>query len=127
SNRQWKDANPVLEAALTEGIVRQNVIVHFGTNAGVNEEQLRQFLDTLGPDRNVVVMNLYGSSTFVPESNQTIEKVVADYPNAVVGDWQGTIEKQPEVLQSDRIHPDLEGMHVYAEVVARAFDALARQ
>src|SRR5699024_3368055 len=88
SNRQWKDAGPVLESALAEGIVRDNVIVHFGTNAGVNEDQLRAFLDALGPERNVVVMNLYGSSTFVPDSNQTIERVVADYPHAVVGDWQ---------------------------------------
>ncbi|WP_154402148.1 acyltransferase family protein [Ornithinimicrobium cavernae] len=127
SNRQWKDANPVLESALAEGLVRDNVIVHFGTNAGVNEDQLRAFLDQLGPDRKVVVMNLYGSSTFVPGSNATIDKVVQDYPNAVVGDWQGTIERQPKVLQSDRIHPDLEGMHVYAEVVARAFDELARR
>lgn len=126
SNRQWKDANPVLESALAEGLVRDNVIVHFGTNAGVNEDQLRSFLDTLGPDRNVVVMNLYGSSTFVPDSNKTIDTVVADYPNVVVGQWQSTIEAQPDVLQSDRIHPDLEGMHVYAEVVARAFDELAR-
>lgn len=127
SNRQWKDANPVLESALAEGLVRDNVIVHFGTNAGVNEDQLRSFLDALGPDRTVVVMNLYGSSTFVPDSNQTIETVVADYPNAVVGQWQATIEAQPDVLQSDRIHPDLEGMHVYAEVVARAFDELAHR
>ncbi len=127
SNRQWKDANPVLTSALAEGIVRENVIVHFGTNAGVSEKQLRTFLDTLGPDRNVVVMNLYGSSTFVPGSNQIIEDVVADYPNAVVGDWQGTIAQQPQVLQSDRIHPDIEGMHVYAAVVARAFDELARR
>ena len=126
SNRQWGDANPVLEAALAEDSVRENVIVHFGTNAGVNADLLRQFLETLGPDRRVVVMNLYGSSTFVPDSNEAIEEVVADFPHAVVGDWKGTIEEQPEVLQSDRIHPDIEGMHVYAEVVARSFDELAR-
>lgn len=127
SNRQWRDANPVLQAALAEGSVRDNVIVHFGTNAGVNEQQLREFLDALGPDRNVVVMNLYGSSTFIPSSNEIIEEVVAGYPNAVVGDWQSTIEAQPSVLQSDRVHPDLDGMHVYAEVVAMAFDELARR
>src|SRR5690606_23993823 len=118
SNRQWKDANPVLASALAEGTVRDNVIVHFGTNAGVNEKQLREFMDTLGPERHIAVTNLYGSITFVPGSNEIIEDVVADYPNAVVGDWQGTIAKQPEVLQSDRIHPDIEGMHVYAAVVA---------
>ena len=127
SNRQWKDANPVLDSALAQGTVRDNVIVHFGTNAGVNEQQLRTFLDTLGPDRKVVVMNLYGSSTFTPGSNEIIDDVVADYPNAVVGDWQGTIQKQPEVLQSDRVHPDMDGMHVYATVVAESFDKLARR
>lgn len=127
SNRQWKDARPVLAAALAEGTVRDNVIVHFGTNAGVDEDALRAFLDDLGPERNVVVVNLYGSSTFVPGSNAAIERVVTGYPNAVVGDWQAAASAQPETLQSDRIHPDIEGMHVYAQMVAESFDALARR
>lgn len=127
SNRQWKDALPVLEDALADGTVRDNVIVHFGTNAGVDEAVLRAFLVTLGPDRQVVVVNLYGSSSFVPESNAIIAEVVKDFPNAVVGDWQAFASAQPHTLQSDRIHPDIEGMHVYAEMVATSFDQLARR
>lgn len=127
SNRQWKDAMPVLDAALAEGAVRDNVIVHFGTNAGVDEDKLRAFLDKLGPERHVVVVNLYGSSTFVPGSNDIIDKVVKDYPNTVVGDWHAAASKHPDTLQSDRIHPDIEGMHVYARMVAEAFDELARR
>jgi peptidoglycan/LPS O-acetylase OafA/YrhL len=126
SNRQWKDALPVLEQALAEGSVRDNVVVHFGTNAGVDEEQARAFVEALGPDRRVVLMNLYGSSTFVPGSNEVIAEIAADHPNVVVGDWQAAATAQPETLQSDRIHPDIDGMHVYAEVVAESFDALAR-
>ena len=126
SNRQWGDAMPVLEAALEADTVRDNVIVHFGTNAGVDGDALREVLDTLGPDRQVVVMNLYSSSTFVPPSNETIDEVVADYPNAVVGDWHAAMTEEPETLQSDRIHPDIAGMHVYARVVAESFDKLAR-
>ncbi len=75
----------------------------------------------------MVVVNLYGSSTFVPGSNAAIERVVTGYPNAVVGDWQAAASAQPETLQSDRIHPDIEGMHVYAQMVAESFDALARR
>ncbi len=127
SNRQWKDALGVLDAALAQGSVRDNVIVHFGTNAGVDEEKLRAFLDRLGPDRRVVVVNLYGSSTFTEPSNKIIDKVVADYPHAAVGDWQAAASAQPDTLQSDRVHPDIEGMHVYAEMVAEAFDELARR
>jgi lysophospholipase L1-like esterase len=127
SNRQWGDAAPIVAAAIADGSVRDNVVLHLGTNAGVDEDALRATLDALGPERNVVVMNLYVRASFTESSNSTIEKVVADYPNAVVGDWNGTISTQPEVLQSDGVHPDLDGMHVYAEVVARAFDSLAEQ
>ncbi len=126
SNRQWKDALPVLEQALAQGTVKDNVVVHFGTNAGVDEDRAREFVEALGPDRRVVLMNLYGSSTFVPGSNEVIAEIAADHPHVVVGDWQAAATAQPETLQSDRIHPDIEGMHVYAEVVATAFDSLAR-
>jgi peptidoglycan/LPS O-acetylase OafA/YrhL len=125
SNRQWRDAPAVIEQALADDAVRDNVVLHLGTNAGVDESALRAALDAFGPDRNVVVMNLFVNASFTADSNATIEKVVADHPNAVVGDWHGTIREQPDVLQSDKVHPDMDGMHVYAEVVARAFDELA--
>ena len=127
SNRQWGEAEQVLADGLAQEVVRDNVVLHLGSNAGVDGAGLRAALDTLGPDRNVVVMNLYLQSTFTESSNQIIEDVVADHPNAVVGRWSETIGERPEDLQSDRVHPDIAGMHVYAEVVARAFDELARR
>lgn len=126
SNRQWGDAAEIIADGLAAGTIRDNVVLHLGTNAGVDEEALRGALDALGPDRNVVVMDLYVQASFTEASNETIRRVVADYPGAVVGDWAETISGEPQVLQSDRIHPDIEGMHVYAEVVAEAFDTLAR-
>lgn len=125
SNRQWGDAEPVLVEALDSGSVRDNVVLHLGTNAGVDEDGLRAALEALGPDRNVVVMDLYVQSSFTAPSNETIREVVAEYPNAVVGEWNAAISERPEVLQTDQVHPDIDGMHVYAEVVARAFDELA--
>ncbi|MGD8201652.1 acyltransferase family protein [Ornithinimicrobium sp. W1679] len=125
SNRQWHDTLAVIEEAVAAGTVRDNVVLHLGTNAGVDEKALRAALEAFGPERNVVVMDLYVRSSFVDSSNETIAEVVAEHPNAVVGDWNGTISQQPQVLQSDQVHPDIDGMHVYAEVVARAFDELA--
>lgn len=126
SNLQWKDALAVLEEGLAAGEVGDNVVVHFGTNAGVDEQALRAFLERLGPDRRVVLMNLYSRSTFVPGSNEIIARVAAEYPQVVVGDWHAAATAQPHTLQSDRIHPDIAGMHVYARVVAESFDSLAR-
>ncbi|ANS79241.1 lipopolysaccharide modification acyltransferase [Serinicoccus hydrothermalis] len=127
SNRQWSGATDLVAAAVEAGEVRDNVVLHLGTNAGVDEKALRSVLDTFGPDRNVVVMDLYVQASFTEKSNETIRSVVADYPHAVVGTWNETISQQPQVLQSDQVHPDIDGMHVYAEVVARAFDELARR
>ena len=127
SNRQWGEAEEVLAEGLAQDAIRGNVVLHLGSNAGVDEDGLRAALDTLGPGRNVVVMNLYLQSSFTEASNQVIEDVVADYPHAVVGRWWETIGQRPQDLQSDRVHPDIAGMHVYAEVVARAFDELARR
>ena len=126
SNRQWHDTLAVIEESVAAGTVRDNVVLHLGTNAGVDEKALRAALEAFGPERNVVVMDLYVRSSFVDSSNDTIRQVVDEHPNAVVGDWNATISEQPQVLQSDQVHPDIEGMHVYAEVVARAFDELAR-
>ncbi|GAA4884738.1 acyltransferase family protein [Serinicoccus chungangensis] len=127
SNRQWGEATQRVDEALAAGTVRDNVVLHLGTNAGVDEEALRAVLDTLGPERNVVVMDLYVQASFTESSNETIREVVEDYPHTVVGEWNATISQQPETLQSDNVHPDIDGMHVYAEVVAHAFDELARR
>ena len=127
SNRQWGDAQAVIDDALAAGTVRDNVVLHLGTNAGVDGGALRAALDALGPERNVVLMDLYVQASFTESSNATIRTVAGDYPNAVVGEWSSTIAGQPQDLQSDGVHPDLDGMHVYAEVVARAFDELARR
>lgn len=126
SNRQWKDVEPVLQDALDEDLVRENVVVHLGTNAGVEEEALRDLLDTLGPERRVVVMDLYLRASFTKESNATITEVARDYPQVIVGEWNAAAGENPQSLQSDAIHPDIEGMYLYAEVVAQSFDALAR-
>ena len=126
SNRQWHDTLAVIEESVAAGTVRDNVVLHLGTNAGVDEDALRAALEAFGPERNVVVMDLYVRSSFVDSSNASIAEVVAEHPNAVVGRWNSTISEQPQVLQSDQVHPDIDGMHVYAEVVARAFDELAR-
>ncbi|GAA1652909.1 acyltransferase family protein [Georgenia ruanii] len=125
SNRQWRDGEQAVQARLAEGTVRRAVFLDFGTNAGVRDEALvRRVLDSLG-DRLIVVVNLYGGSYWVPEANATLERIVASYPNAVVADWHAAISQQPRLLQADGIHPGIQGAHLYADVVARAFAQLS--
>ncbi|MFC7406491.1 acyltransferase family protein [Georgenia alba] len=128
SNRRWSEAPEVVRAMLAEGTVRRAVLLHFGTNAGVEDpDVVREVLDALGPDRMVVMLNVYGSSHWVPETNATLEEIAADYPNVHVADWNEAAAERPELLQADRVHPGIEGAHLYANVVKDAFASLSEQ
>ncbi|WP_175476905.1 acyltransferase family protein [Ruania alba] len=125
SNRQWPAVAETVAAALDEGTVRDVVVIAAGTNAGVREPEIvRETLDLLGPDREVVLVNIYGSSFWVEESNENLAEIAADYPNVVIADWHQAALDHPEDLQPDRIHPDMEGMYLYADIVQAALEEL---
>ena len=126
SNRQWQHAEGVVSAALEAGLVRRAVIIDFGTNAGVpDSDAVRRVLDMLGPDRMVVVVNLYGTSTFIEPANEELANIVAEYPNAIIADWYSAVSAQPDMLQSDQTHPNIPGAQLFAETVQSAFQQLS--
>ncbi|TDE97587.1 acyltransferase [Occultella glacieicola] len=125
SNRQWPDVLAAIQAAVEAGTVREYVVIAAGTNAGVRDPDLvRQALDLLGPDRSVVLVNIYGSSTWVPESNQNLADLAAEYPNVAVADWNAAATAHPEQLQPDLIHPNMDGMYLFSDVVRAALATL---
>ncbi|WP_235020059.1 acyltransferase family protein [Ruania rhizosphaerae] len=125
SNRQWPAVAEVVQSAAADDAVRDIVVIAAGTNAGVRDPGLvRETLDAFGPDRKIVLVNIYGSSFWVEESNDNLDAIAADYPNVVVADWYTAAVEHPEDLQPDGIHPDMEGMYLYAEVVQAALDEL---
>ncbi|CAM3372634.1 acyltransferase family protein [Occultella aeris] len=125
SNRQWPDVLAAIQAAVAAGSVREHVVIAAGTNAGVRDPDLvRAALDLLGPDRSVVLVNIYGSSSWVPESNQNLADVAAEYPNVAVADWNAAATAHPEQLQPDLIHPNMDGMYLFSDVVQAALATL---
>ncbi|OMH27786.1 hypothetical protein BKD30_03585 [Tersicoccus phoenicis] len=126
SNRQWPDGAAAVEARLAAGTMPRAVILHFGTNAGVPDPELvRKVLDKLGPDRMVVLVNLYGASPFVPEANKVFAELAQGRRNVIVADWNKAIAGRVDLLQPDQIHPGILGAHLYADTIKQAFRDLA--
>ncbi|MEH0108740.1 acyltransferase family protein [Tersicoccus sp. MR15.9] len=126
SNRQWPDGVAAVDARLAAGTMPRAVILHFGTNAGVPDPGVvRQVLDKLGPDRMVVLVNLYGASSFVPEANRAYADLVQGRRNVIVADWNRAIAGRVDLLQPDQIHPGILGAHLYADTIKQAFHDLA--
>ncbi len=125
SNRQWSDGLAAVKADGNK--TRRAVVLAFGTNAGVKETALRATLDILGPDRMVVLVALHGRSDWIPESNALLRKVAHEHPNVVVAAWDKVATTHPDVLQSDRVHPDQHGAHPFAKALTAAFAGLSER
>ncbi|WP_186525896.1 acyltransferase family protein [Leekyejoonella antrihumi] len=128
SNRRWSDGIAAVHRRLAEGTVRRAVVIDFGTNGGIPHWQtVRDALDALGPDRMIVLVNLYGVSDWIPDANQALARIAGDYPNVTVADWHSTISAHPDMLQADGVHPNIPGANLYADMVKSAFRRLAEQ
>ena len=126
SNRQWPEGRALVRAHLDAGAVRDSVVLSYGTNAGVHDPEIvRETLDLLGPERQVVLVNLYGKSSWIGESNDNLQQIADEYPNVAVADWHSLASENPGYLQSDGVHPDIEGANAYALLVKETFAAQA--
>ena len=123
SNRRWSDG---LSEVAARGVGnRRAVILAFGTNAGVDEDAVKKVLDTLGPDRMVVLVNIMAPFARVDTDNATLELVARGRPNVVVADWADAIRAHPDQVQSDRIHPTITGAHLFSKTVRQAMADLS--
>jgi hypothetical protein len=125
SNRRWSDA--VTEVTARGAANRRAVVLAFGTNAGVDEDQVNKVLDLLGPNRMVVLVNLMGPFSRIDTDNTTLDLVARDRANVVVADWASAVRAHPEQLQSDRVHPSLIGAHLFSKTVRQALADLSER
>ncbi len=124
SNRRLSDGIAAIKARTD---ARRAVVLGFGMNAGLDAARLGEALDLLGPNRMVVVVNLYGTFARVDADNAAIAAAVQGRDNVIVADWYSTAKANPAALQADRKHPSLRGSHLYAQTVQAAFAELAQR
>jgi peptidoglycan/LPS O-acetylase OafA/YrhL len=124
SNRHLSDGIAAIKARAD---LRRAVVIDFGMNSGVKAEELGALLDLIGPDRMVVVVNLYGTFSRIDADNAAVAAAIAGRSNAVVADWYTTAKNNPASMQADRKHPSLRGSHLYAQTVQAAFAELSKR
>lgn len=123
SNRQWPHVAAAIDTAIANGSIRDIVIIAAGTNAGAQDVALiEKTVDAIGPGRHIILVNLYGSSSWIPKSNQNLADVAASRPNVAVADWNTAARNNPDQLQPDNVHPNFEGMSLWSGVVENALN-----
>ncbi len=93
------------------------VVLHPGTNGVLPEDMMRDMLDVVEDVPTVVVLNTNMPRSWRTPNNKVIDKVVPDYPNAVLADWYAASKDHPEYFVSDGIHLTPKGAKAYAKLI----------
>ena len=125
SNRRWSEA-PARVRARGDSL-RRAVVLAFGTNAGTDDAAVRRTLEAIGPDRMVVIVTVHGRFARAAKDNARLRELVRGRPNVQLADWDAALADTSGQLQSDGIHPSLEGSHLYAKTVRQAFADLSER
>lgn len=112
---------------LQSGQPPARVVVHLGTNGGLQPRDLDRLMATLGPDRTVFLMTIQlpddtSRYTFEARTNAAIVRLPHRYPNAYVINWNRLSDRVEGLVGGDHIHLTVKGCTEYAALV----DSLAR-
>ena len=109
-----------LKRAHAKGRLAPIVVIHPATNGVLPEAMLREMLTMLSDVPNVVVVNARAPRVWQDPNNTVIAKVVPDFPNAVVADWNSASRGHREYFVSDGIHLTAAGGRAFAELIRSA-------
>lgn len=103
------------------GQLRENVILHFGTNGPIGEGGVRAVLDQLSEVDRVVVVNVSAPRRWQDANNAVLTVVVPEFQNAILVDWHREVLANPSLVVKDGVHPSTAGIARYSEIIKQGF------
>jgi peptidoglycan/LPS O-acetylase OafA/YrhL len=124
-SRQMSALPAIVGALLTSGQLRPILVVGLGTNGPIAETTLQQVRTMLGPNRQMVVVNVEEPRVWESEVNTTLSTFADDYENVELSDWYDAITPHISILARDHIHPGPAGGRIYTATLQTALARLA--
>jgi peptidoglycan/LPS O-acetylase OafA/YrhL len=112
--------------AAAAGTLHPLVVLHLGNNGLISPDDLRTTLQALSGARVVIVLNdhleAYGQQWQKP-NNATFARVVPEFGNTVLVDWDRIARAHPNWLYGDGLHLQPAGEAAYARLIASTYRA----
>ena len=126
-SRQFETGLQILQGLAASGDLRPVIVVGLGTNGTVTSGELRELRSTIGPDRDLVLINTFGPMSWEHEVNDALAAAARKGDHTELANWNAAIADRTSLLWGDGIHPQPSGAKLYARVVVKAIRAqLAR-
>jgi peptidoglycan/LPS O-acetylase OafA/YrhL len=124
-SRQMSALPDIVQALKDSGQLRPILVVGLGTNGPIARATLDQVRALIGPNRQMVVVNVEEPRSWEGEVNSTLAQFASDYENVELSDWYTAISPHISILAHDHIHPGPTGGRIYTAAVQAALARLA--
>ncbi len=117
--RVGRQIDELIEVARTDQkfVASSNVILNLGNNNRLVESDVIELMEIVKNQPRVIVVNTAVPRSWRDENNLMIAKVVANYPNATIVDWNSLSTNHPEYFASDGVHLNPPGVNAYVSAI----------
>ncbi|MDO5328951.1 MAG: acyltransferase family protein [Coriobacteriia bacterium] len=100
------------------------VVVDCFSNHLIEKGELDKILTSVGPDRQLFLVNSYLQHPTCFANNETIQKFQSEHTNQVhIIDWYKAVSMNPDAyLYKDNIHPNATGQVLFVQLLANAIN-----
>ena len=119
-SRAWGVGVQVASSLASQGLLRDTVVLGFGTNSEAHPGEIASMMEIMGDDRTVVMVLPYGDRSWMPRAREQIIEAAETYDNVYVADWCTHAMHTPGALREDGIHPDPIGATEYVTAITYA-------
>jgi peptidoglycan/LPS O-acetylase OafA/YrhL len=125
-SRQMSALPAIVQNLLSTGQLRPILVVGLGTNGPIARATLDQVHELIGPNRQMVVVNVEEPRSWESEVNTTLAEFASDnQQNVALSDWFTAISPHISILARDQIHPGGVGGRIYTATLTAALGRLA--
>jgi peptidoglycan/LPS O-acetylase OafA/YrhL len=119
--RQMYKMDGYMTSLADQGMLADTVVVDLGANGGFTDEQLSAFLDEIGRDKNIFLINSHVDRPWTEQVNASLAKAAEDSADSVyLLDWHSYFANDANAsswLGSDGVHFNPEGDQIWLQFV----------
>jgi peptidoglycan/LPS O-acetylase OafA/YrhL len=99
-------------------------VLNLGNNGPVSEELVRKLFDLLAQQPHFIVVNAAVPRGWRDSNNETIARVIGDYPNSSLVDWNRISNNHPEYFAPDGVHLVPTGANAYISSILEVLERI---
>ncbi len=118
-------APAIIRSLISKDKLREVLVLALGTNGPIDRDVLDEIRELIGPDRQMVVVNVQAPRYWTSGVNTTLSSFALYYRDVELANWHDAIQPSLNLLAGDQIHFGSAGATVFSATIRDALQRLA--